>query len=412
MNTEHDNYTSPDYRQNGLITLKKIGLPTKRTEIWRGSNVSIFQKDMLPIAERLFNVVLEENLFDSIDSTKIVFVNGYYHANLSDKIPDSLSFLSLAEAITLKDSSLSMIGSIQSPQEQATIALNAINVRDGAILKIGHGVKLDKPIHLIFKNPISGVTAYGRVLIVADTASESDFIVSHDTVIGAFENHVTEVFVGDNAHISYTKSVNAVDVHFGAVLAQLSRNANLNIAYYTKGADLLRNETVVNLNGEGANVNIGAGCYASEKKINDHNCIVVHKVPHCTSSQVFKNLVNDTARVVTRSKTLVQHNAQKTDAKQMLQALLLSEGASNYAKPELEIYADDVKCTHGSTVGRLDENALFYLKSRGIPHDEARKLMTRAFLSEALSDMLDNDILNIILADFDKAITTKTGHSV
>lgn len=393
-----------NYRQNALVVLKKIGLPTKRTEIWRGSNVAVFQKDMLPIAERLVNVVIEASLFDAIDSTKIVFVNGYYHAGLSDAIPKGMSFISLAEAIALKDSSLSMIGSIKTPQEQATVALNAINVRDGAILKIGRDVKLDKPIQLIFKNPITGFTAYGRVLIVADSFSKADFIVSHDTTVGAFENHVTEIFVGDNADISYVKSVNAVDVHFGAVSAQLGRNANLNLGYYTKGADLLRNETTINLNGTGANVNIGAACYVSDKKLNDHNCVVVHNVPQCTSSQVYKNLVTDTARTVTRSKTIVAQDAQKTDARQMLQALLLSEGASSYAKPELEIYADDVKCTHGSTVGRLDENALFYLESRGIPHDEARRLMTRAFLSEALHDMIDDDLLNIILTDFDKSI--------
>ncbi len=393
------------YRDNALVILKKIGLPTKRTELWRGSDVSIFQKDMLPIAERLVNVAIQPNLFDSITSTKIVFVNGYYHPALSDTIPDGITFLSLAEAIDSKDSCLSMIGSIKTPQEQATVALNSINVRDGAILKIGHGVKLDKPIQLIFKNPVTGFTAYGRVLIVADTLSKADFIVTHDTVVGAFENHVTEIFVGDNAQISYMKSVNAVDVHLGAVSAQLGRNANINLCYYTKGADLLRNETTINLNGEGSNANIGAACYVDNKKINDHNCVIVHNVPHCTSSQVYKNVVNHKARVVTRSKTIVCQNAQKTDARQMLQALLLSEGASSYAKPELEIYADDVKCTHGSTVGRLDENALFYMRSRGISYDEARKILTRSFLSEALHDILDDNVLNLIMTDFDACMS-------
>ena len=392
--------TIQNYRDNALVTLKKIGLPTKRTESWRGSDVSLFQKDMLPIAEKLVNAVIKPTLFDAIDSIKIVFVNGYYHPTLSDSIPEGVDFLSLSEAITQKDSCLSMIGSITSPHEQATVALNALNARDGAIIKIRRNIKLSKPIHLIFKNPVSGYTAYGRVLIVADSLSQADFIVTHDTEMGAFENHVAEIFVHDSAKISYTKSVNAVDVHLGTVNAQIERNANLNLGYYLKGADLLRQETIIHLNGDGANVNIGSASYADNKKINDNNCVIIHNVPYCTSSQVYKNLVDDNARAVTRSKTIVCRNAQKTDAKQILQAILLTQGASSYAKPELEIYADDVKCSHGSTVGRLDDNALFYLRSRGIPMHEARALLTKAFLAEALHDIVSNDIMDIIIKDF------------
>jgi Fe-S cluster assembly protein SufD len=395
---------SLNYRNNALVTLEKIGLPTKRTEIWRGSDISIFKKDMLPIAERLVNVILQPSIFDSINSTKIVFVNGYYHPTLSDTMPDGLSFTSLSEAIECQDSALSMIGSIHSPIEQATVALNAINVRDGAILKISHGVKLHKPVQLIFKNPVTGFTAYGRVLIVADDYSQADFIVSHDTEAGVFENHVAEIFVGKNAHISYLKSVNCIDVHFGAVSAQLSRHANLNLGYYTKGADTLRNDTIINLNGEGANVNIGVASFVYQNRLNDHTSVVTHNVPHCTSSQVYKNLVANKGRAVTRAKTLVTQNAQKTDGKQMLQTLLLDDTASSYAKPELEIYADDVKCSHGSTVGQLDKNALFYLRSRGMPYDIARSLLTRAFLTEALSGIIEQDLLTLILDDFDACI--------
>lgn len=394
-----------NYREKALAVLDKTGLPTKRTEIWRGSDVSIFKKDMLPIAQRLIDVVLQPSLWDTIDSTKLVFVNGYFHPALSDEIPDGVTFLSLEDAIESRDNCLSMIGTVKSPYEHATIALNSINVRDGAILKISAGQKIHKPIQLIFKNPITGFTAYGRVLIVAEQNSQADFIVSHDTEAGAFENHVTEIIVGENANISYLKSVNAVDVHFGAVLADLNPYASLNIGYYCKGADLLRNETVVNLNGSGANVNIGAANYIYDQRLNDHTVVVRHNVPHCTSSQVFKNLVNDTARAVTRAKTIVAQDAQKTDGKQMLQALLLNEGASSYAKPELEIYADDVKCAHGSTVGQLDKEALFYLRSRGISFSQARRLLTRAFISEALQDIINEDLLDLILQDFDQHIS-------
>jgi len=395
---------SPDYRQNALVVLKEVGLPTKRTELWRGSDVSVFQKDMLPIAERLIDVILQPSLFDSIDSTKIVFVNGYYHPALSDDMPDGVNFIALSEAIKTGDTALSMIGSIKSQTEQATVALNAVNVRDGAIIKISHGVKLDKPIQLVFKNPVTGFTAYGRVLIVADDYSEASFIVSHDTEVGVFENHVTEIFVGNNAHISYLKSVNATDVHLGAVLCDVGKNANIDLGYYTKGADLLRQDTVVNLVGTGSNANIGAATYVYNRRLNDHTCLIAHKVPHTTSSQVFKNIVNHKARAVTRSKTLVTQDAQKTDGKQMLQALLLDDGASSYAKPELEIYADDVKCAHGSTVGQLDHDAIFYMRSRGIPELQAQSLLTRAFLTEALDEITNNDILTLILDDYDHLI--------
>jgi len=398
--------TKSNYRDNALVVLKEIGLPTKRTELWRGSDVSIFKKDMLPPAERLINAVLEPSLLDAIESIKIVFVNGFYHPALSDDMPDGVSFISLSDAIETSDASLSFIGSIKAPQDQATVALNSINVRDGAIIKISHGVKLDKPIQLIFKNPVTGFTAYGRVLIVAEAFSQADFIVSHDTQAGAFENHVTEIILGDNSKISYLKTVNAVDVHLGAVSAQLGRHTNLNIGYYTKGADLLRNDTIVNLNGEGGNVNIGAASYIYDKRLNDHTCIVSHHVPHCTSSQVYKNLVNHSARAVVRAKTIVTQNAQKTDGKQMLQALLLEDGASSYAKPELEIYADDVKCAHGSTVGQLDKDALFYLCSRGIPLNQAKGLLTRAFLMEAFTDIINDDLLTLIMADFDRYMNT------
>lgn len=397
-----------DYQKNALTVLKQVGLPTKRTEVWRGSDVSIFKKDMLPIAERLIDVVLQPSIFSEIASTKLVFVNGYFHPALSDPLPEGLNFIPLEEAVKNKDSALSLIGTIESPHEQATVALNAINVRDGAILKIAQNVKLDKPIQLIFKNPVTGFTAYSRVLIVAEKFSQADFIVSHDTEAGAFENHVTEMFLDEAANLSYFKTVNAVDVHLGAVSAQLNDHANLDVGYYFKGADLLRNETIVNLNGQGANVNLGAANYVYDQRLNDHTTVVSHNVPHCTSSQVYKNLVDDKARAVTRAKTIVAQDAQKTDGKQMLQALLLSEGASSYAKPELEIYADDVKCAHGSTVGQLDKEALFYLRSRGISYSQARALLTRAFISDAFEDITNQEILNAILQDFDQLIAQET----
>ena len=394
------------YQKKAVALLKKIGLPTRYHEQWRASKMTVFQDNNFPIAEKFYLDAVEPTLFDKSHVTKIVFVNGYFAENLSDSLPEGVSFISLAEAVSNQDVSLGLIGTIKAPYDQGYVHLNAVMCRDGAILKVAHHAHIEKPIHLVFKNITPKTISYSRTLIILEAGAKADIISEHLVTEGQHENHVMEAYVGDNATLSYLKTATGFDVsvHIGAVSAELGRDATMNVGYYMTGGDVCRTETNIYLQSEGANVNLGAASYVKGDLSNDHVSTVIHSAPYCTSSQVFQSLCDERGRCVTQSKTIVARDAQKTDGKQMLRAMLMSEEANVFAKPELEIYADDVKCTHGSTVGRLNEEAIYYMRSRGIAETEAKALLTEAFMLEALSVIGNDMMIQPLLDDFQRRI--------
>jgi Fe-S cluster assembly protein SufD len=256
-------------------------------------------------------------------------------------------------------------------------------------LRTGKGVTLDKPVHLIHLDggpePMSVVTR--NVVLVEDGAS-LDLLESYGGLGGRElqRNAVTEVLVGDKGSINHFKlqRENKDAFHLVTWLVKLDDDARYQAFQFSTGATLSRNQIYACFAGEGSSLDISGAILLRDHQHCDTTLVVEHRVPRCTSRELFKAVLDNEARGVFQGKIIVSPGAQKTDGKQMAQALLLSETAEFDSKPELEIFADDVVCGHGSTSGQIDDELLFYLEARGIPEAEARALLIQAFVGEAV----------------------------
>ena len=234
----------------------------------------------------------------------------------------------------------------------------------------------------------SKVLAHPRTLIVASAGSQARIVESY---VGAdeqtyFSNAVSEVFVGENATVDHYKiqqeSMEAF--HVASLHVHTDRNATFSSHSFSLGGKLVRNDAFAILDGEGGECTLNGLYLADRERLIDNHTTIDHAKPHCPSHEVYKGILGGTARAIFNGKIIVRPDAQKTDAKQTNRALLLTDGATINTKPQLEIFADDVKCTHGATVGRLDETALFYMKSRGLNAEAAKKLLTYAFAADVI----------------------------
>jgi FeS assembly protein SufD len=264
----------------------------------------------------------------------------------------------------------------------------------GAALRIGENVLLDKPIHLIQLDgkgePASTVT---RNLILAEAGSACTVLESFGSlgIRGLQRNAATEIRVGPKAALKHLKFQRERDdaLHLSTWLVELAAESRYEAFQFSTGAALSRNQIYAAFVGENAALDVSGAFLMRGRQHCDTTMLVEHRVPHCTSRELFKAVLDDEARGVFQGKIIVSPGAQKTDGKQMSGALLLSEGAEFDSKPELEIFADDVVCGHGSTSGQIDEDLLFYLEARGIPEAQARALLVQAFVGEALEKVED-----------------------
>jgi len=294
------------------------------------------------------------------------------------------------------------LGKINPQSDDAVIALNLALMSGGIALKLGKGATLDKPVHLIHvadnREPASSFT---RHVIVVEEGASLDLLESYASLGSAASlgSTVTEALVSDNAALNHVKlQVEHPDTtHLSACLIGLKRDARYNGFQFSTGAGLTRNQINAGFDGEGSAVNISGAFLMRNKQHCDTTLLVEHRVPHCSSRELFKVVLDDEARGIFQGKIIVSPNAQKTDGKQMAGALLLSESAEFDSKPELEIFADDVVCGHGSTSGQIDEDLLFYLESRGIPEVQARALLIQAFVGEAV-ERIDHEGLREALS--------------
>ncbi len=312
-----------------------------------------------------------------------------------------MEVLSLAEALENPPAWLKEhLGKINPQNDDAVIALNLALMSGGVALKLGKGATLAKPVHLIHvadnREPASSFT---RNVIVVEAGASLDLLESYASLASSpsLDSTVTEALVADNAVLNHVKlQVEHPDTtHLSAWLIGLKRDARYNGFQFSTGAALARNQINAGFDGEGSAVNISGAFLMRNKQHCDTTLLVEHRVPRCSSRELFKVVLDDEARGIFQGKIIVSPNAQKTDGKQMAAALLLSESAEFDSKPELEIFADDVVCGHGSTSGQIDEDLLFYLESRGIPADEARALLIQAFVGEAVELIESEGLRNV-----------------
>jgi Fe-S cluster assembly protein SufD len=381
-----------ELRARGADRFSQLGFPTVRQEEWRFTNVA-------PIADTAFRLAEKAptNAVDCIArvaipnaAARVVILNGHFSPELSEvaTLPPGAVAGGLAQAIANAAPEVAHLG--QLAWEHAPFAaLNTAFLDDGALVVIPPKAVLHDPIQIIVVNGGAGKTmAHPRTLIVAAAGSEAKIA---QTFVGApgeahFTNVVTEVSVGDGAVLDLYTDQRETNLayHIAALHARVERAATFRTRTITLGGRLLRNDTIAVLAGEGAHATLD-GCYLVDgERLVDNHTTIDHATPNCTSHELYKGILDGRAKAVFNGRIIVRLDAQKTDSKQTNRALLLSDEATINSNPQLEIFADDVKCTHGAAIGQLDEDALFYLQARGLTRKDARDLLIHAYAGEVL----------------------------
>jgi len=391
---------APDWlkrlREDAFACFCQTGLPTTHDEDWRFTNISAIAKTDFELPGRptqLSAADLSAWKFPIGAAIELVFVDGQFVAELSttSSLPSGVDVSSLREQTT--KGALEHLGRYLNIQRDAFAALNTAFVDDGAFVHVSREVVLDRPIRLRFisTQAVSPRMVHPRNLLIFDQESQAAVIEEYvslgtGTVLS---NSVTELVADENANVSHYMIERE---HLGAfnistLRIQQGRSSNVASHSLLLGGGLVRNNVHPVLAGEGGECLINGLFVGNGRQHLDNYMYVEHASPHCSSRQFYNGILDGHAHGVFHGRIVVHKDAQKTDAKQTNRNLLLSDNAQIDTKPQLEIYADDVKCTHGATIGHIEENALFYLRSRGIDEISARRLLLMAFANECLDRM-------------------------
>jgi len=383
-----------DLRGRGAARFAALGIPTVRDEEWRFTNVAPIGAIDFSLAEPISGTADRLNGFAYTDApVRLVIVNGRFDTTLSRTkgLASGVHAGSLASALTEYPAVVQRyFGQLADVNARSFTALNTAFVQDGAFVHIPDGIAVDAPIHIVFVGGGEGtkVMAHPRTLIVAGANSQATIIESYIGAAGEtyFTNAVSEVFVGENGFVNHYKlQEESLDAfHVAALHAHTSRSARFSSHSFALGGKLVRNDAHAILDGEGGDCTLNGLYLADKDRLVDNHTTIDHAKPHCTSHEVYKGILGGTSRAVFNGKIIVRQDAQKTDAKQTNRALLLTDGATINTKPQLEIFADDVKCTHGAAIGQLDDEAIFYLRARGLTFAEARDMLIHAFANQVL----------------------------
>ncbi len=391
---------APDWARSlrlaAITRFETLGFPTTRNEDWHFTSVSpISESEFTPLTSptgKLTDADVAPFAFNA-SWTTLVFVNGRYDAARSREgaLPDGVRVLPLAQAYDELPILLEQhLGKIASYDVHSFTALNTAFINDGAVVHVPADVELASPIHLLFLSDDAAArgTAQPRNLIVLGHHAKATVIESYAGLSDAvyFTNAVTEAVIADGATLTHLKlqRESSRAFHVGTFDARQARDSHLFSFSFATGAALSRTNIYTELRGEGCGAILNGLYLGDDKQHIDHQTRIEHVEPNCYSRELYKGILDGASHGVFNGKVYVHPEAQKTDGKQTNNTLLLSERAQIDTKPQLEIFADDVKCTHGATVGRLDETSLFYMRSRGVNARTARELLTYAFAADVL----------------------------
>ncbi|TNF20337.1 MAG: Fe-S cluster assembly protein SufD [Rhodobacteraceae bacterium] len=377
-------------RTAALARLREMGLPGRRDEYWRFTRPDTLVQPEPPAAA-LFDP-RETAAFDAIDKLKIVFVDGVFDAEASDDLTlEGVTIERLAEASSDLHWAASLYGQLEIRGQAAVprplAALNTAFATDGLLIHVTG--KPSKPISISYRHASETSDAILHHVVKVDAGAEAT-ILENGPAAARF-NKCMEVDVADGAKLHHVRTQGRDHERRAAthVFARLGAESVFKSFTLTANGALTRNEVVIELTGDDALVHVAGACVGDGDFLHDDTVFITHDAVNCESRQVFKKVLRNGATGVFQGKILVKAGAQKTDGYQISQSLLLDEDSQFLAKPELEIYADDVACSHGSTSGAIDEEALFYLRSRGVPEPQAVNLLTLAFLAEAVAEIED-----------------------
>ena len=400
--------TGPDWlndlRRSGIDRFRALGFPTLREEEWRFTRTRpIAEVDFAPAGagRTPADASILARTFDDSGCLRIVLVNGVVTATTGAKLPNGVRVMSLAAAVRDNPENVrTLLNSGFKIDDQRFAALNTAFLSDGVYIELSDGATLESPIHIVHvaEAGAAPVMLHPRLLLRVGHNAAGEVIESDIGEGQYFTNVVTEIVCGENSSLRHTKvqkeSPRAYHIALQhATLASSARFSTLNV---TMGGALVRNDVQTILAGSGIDARVDGLYLASGRQHVDNHTFIRHAQPHCHSFELYKGILDGHARGVFNGRIYVDPDAQKTDAKQENNCMLLSDDARINSNPQLEIFADDVKCTHGAAIGKTDEDALFYLRSRGIPANEARDLMVYAFASEVV-DRIDVEALKVRL---------------
>jgi Fe-S cluster assembly protein SufD len=396
-----------ELREKSFEILNETAFPTTKTEAWKYTRTTRISNGTFQLANPTVQTV-SPYLIEGLNGNVLVFVNGFYQAGLS----------------TIKDTKGLHIASLAStPQDwvkantKVTLegevfnALNTAFTTDGVCIEIARNAIIEEPIQLIYITTGSTVLSSVRNILIANDNSEATVTMNYvgENAEANFTNVITEVTVKTNASLSIHKvqHENNTNFHINTETVSQGRDSRFTLSTSTFSGAIVRNNVYVHVDGENAETNLYGLYLTDDKQLVDNHTVIDHKVPNCNSNELYKGVLDGQSTGVFNGKVYVREQAQKINAFQSNGNVLLSDNASMNSKPELEIYADDVKCSHGSTTGQIDEEAIYYLRARGISEKSAKSLLINGFVGEVV-DQISNEIVREHIT---KLMAQKLGYS-
>ncbi len=405
-----------DLRQEAIASFGELGIPTTRLENWRFTRLTTLAKTAFRAVEGAAprgagRASVEQSARVIGDAHRVVFSDGIFSPDLSSlgALPSGVRIDSLAHVLENEPERLEPhLSRCADHKTRAFTALNTALASDGLFLELASGAVLEEPLHVLFvqRGEDPPLAVHPRNLVVAGPGSRAR-LVEHYVGSGpavSLTNAITEILAGRDSRLEHVKLQQEAGnaYHIAGLMVRQEAGSHFTSHSLSLGGELMRFDIQSVLSGELAHCALKGLYLARNAQHVDHHTTIDHAMPHTTSDEVYKGILDETAKGVFHGRIHVRPDAQKISAEQTNRNLLLSDGAIIHSKPQLEIYADDVRCTHGAAIGRLDEDALFYLHTRGIDQDDARALLTFAFASnitqtlpiERLRDYMDSLVLD------------------
>lgn len=420
-----------DLRRKGWSSWKSSAMPTRKTEDWKYTRLKALEQGAYlgsPVKPEPTTLALDtlrrQVTIADLDARMLVFVNGFYSPELSsaDTTSDGMDVLRFSDADEDQVATIRQhLGTVADRDKYMFTALNDTWLDDGVFVHVKPDVREEKPLHVVWLTvpQDEAFSLSQRLLVVMEQNSEATVIehfVSDDAEQNCFTNGVTELVVGANARLCHYRLHLEEEhaLHIGGVHARLDRDALLNSFHLGLGSTLKRLDVVVRHEGKGAHCDLNGVYLPRHQQHIDYHTCMEHVQPNCSTSEIFRGIISDRARAVFNGRIHIHPDAQKTVAELSNKNLLTSDKAEVDTKPELEIYADDVKCAHGATVAQLDEYALYYLCSRGIARDDAEVMLSFGFINELINRLSHEAVaehLRPLLNELFAQQTAETGNA-
>jgi Fe-S cluster assembly protein SufD len=399
-----------DHRRQAFEAYERVGLPHRRIEDWKYTDLRVLMREVLPLAAAPDAAALTRagtalKLHAIEDARRLVLVDGVFAPKLSEvaDLGKGLGIRTLRDVLEAGDTALHAL--LFAPENSdSMVALNSAMMTDGLVIEVADGAVLTRPLHIVhIASGAAPAAMFTRSLLKVGKAASATLVESYIAADGAKAYQVHDslvVSIGDGARLDHVRLIEDGREAFNisSSVVTLGAHAHLNTFGMTSGSSVSRYQAVIAFAGEGSKVETNGVNLLNGRQHADTTLFLDHAVPNCASREIFRAVVDDRGHSVFQGRIVVRPKAQKTDAKMMTRALLLSDEAEADNKPELEIFADDVTCGHGATTGALDESLLFYLRARGLSEKEAQALLIQAFVGEAIESIANDGLRELAIS--------------